>query len=355
MANTLAEKGYEVIIIVKNNYFSMMSRDTHNKLNIISYNSVLEAALLASNYNPLVFHCFMQYAKSEECELMLKAGFKRVVFETYDSLKGVRNIRMRIKYFENIIYNTEKYCIENSAGVAMRDFGLVCQKERYGYNPKREIEFLDYCDAAQFKENSASNYDEIINVCYCGGSHEATRPGFVTERHGLVSSLLSKENIHYHMFSAPSVSEIERELLRKYDREIPGFHYHGTVPHDELIAEVFKMDASAFFASEDFSQQTFFTAESIKYTCSNKHFDSLAAGLPLLNSGNVCTVLLNRFKEYGMVYEMPIDRIPELAEDFKKKLPELKANVLKYRHLFAVQHHIDRLIDFYKEVGASND
>ena len=83
------------------------------------------------------------------------------------------------------------------------------------------------------------------------------------------------------------------------------------------------------------------------YTCINKYFDYLDAGLPIIGSAPVN--LTRYFEDKGICLRWSIEKI-----DFKwlkAHRNELKQKVVSVREKLQIKNHIDELIQFYSSFG----
>ncbi len=80
------------------------------------------------------------------------------------------------------------------------------------------------------------------------------------------------------------------------------------------------------------------------YATTNKFFDYLDAGLPIVAAGPI--KLAEYFEEKGVLLKKTIEEYD--FEELRNRKKELKANVSTVRKAMQIENHIDELLEFYK-------
>ena len=130
-------------------------------------------------------------------------------------------------------------------------------------------------------------------------------------------------------------------------------HLHPQVYHDGCVAEFSRYDAGWLhaFPSENRGDIRRANWDHLNYPA---RMAPLAAGLPMLQFDNagaaVATQSIVRDRDLGIFYSTIEDLAAQLRDE--PRLAALRESVWRQRDVFTFDHHVDRLVAFFREVGA---
>jgi hypothetical protein len=141
-------------------------------------------------------------------------------------------------------------------------------------------------------------------------------------------------------------------------RLAPGYlHLHDNVNQDAWVREFSRYDAGwlHFFRSENGGDLARANWDDLNYPA--RIGTLAAAGLPMIQRDNagaiVATQALARALDIGVFVSDVAELGARLADT--PRMEALRANVWRHRDRFTFDHHVDRLIAFFRDVIARRD
>ncbi len=166
---------------------------------------------------------------------------------------------------------------------------------------------------------------------------------------------LAAQRIHLHFYGDFTHGQW-REWIERTKRLAPGYlHLHDNVDQDRWVREFSRYDAGwlHYFESEDQGELARANWDDLNYPA--RIGTLMAAGLPMIqrdNSGSiVATQALARELDIGVF----VSELRELGSRLRDapRMDALRANVWRHRDRFTFDHHVERLVGFFREVIAS--
>ncbi|MDQ3865529.1 MAG: glycosyltransferase [Actinomycetota bacterium] len=163
---------------------------------------------------------------------------------------------------------------------------------------------------------------------------------------------LADQRIHLH-FYGEFMHGLWREWIETVARKAPGYlHLHATVNQDRWVTEFSRYDAGWLhvFASKNGGEIRRADWDDLNYPARIPTL--VSAGLPLLqrdNSGSVVAAQsLVRERDLGLFFTSFAEVGPQLREE--GRMAELREAVWAQRDEFTFDHHVDRLVAFFRDV-----
>lgn len=310
------------------------------------YHTPTQALELAQRYNPIAYHIFATW-NYEMPALLTRYKPGKIVIDDYDVMAGmVKNDVARKKYPGNI--ELERFCLENADGICCRSLEAQYAKRHLGYAYKgKRLFLLDGCwyDRTTALERTPKIRDGHLHFVYCGNmSTEITGP---YDYHQDVALLLSKHQIHYHIYPYyEHCRTILKDKFRHYLLENGGnpeyVHLHHPVASDHLIREISRyhyglhlMWPNPIANPDDYPYEL----RGFDFGSTNKIFDYIDAGLPIfVHRGRLQKFLVERYgngKGIRALEDILVNTIPE-----SPPVP----------YAFQIEPNIRRLIRFYENL-----
>ncbi|MDB5191324.1 MAG: glycosyl transferase [Segetibacter sp.] len=163
---------------------------------------------------------------------------------------------------------------------------------------------------------------------------------------------LAEQKIHVHFYGDFTHGQW-KEWIEKTHRMAPGYlHIHPNVDQENWVTEFSKYDAGwlHFFQSENNSEIKRANWDDLNIPA---RMSTLAlAGLPMLqrdNSGHIVAIQsVVKQLNLGLCFNA-IDQLGEMLRD-KKLMNEIRNSVWQQRHLFTFDHHVESLVEFFRNV-----
>lgn len=296
--------------------------------------------------NALVVHYFTSANELTYPYLLLRMKhlFGKIVIDRYDIYNGL------YVGMQQEIYNKERYLFEHADGICNRSFELPYLRNHLGFNISgKELFFPDYINEIVDKEQDNQLVEKELSLVYAGG--------VVTEKDQLdipwnclpeLADICKENHCHFHVY--PIFWDEER--YSKYidlDRKNHFFHFHRPVEWDKLIPELIKYDYACLPSrrlDEEREVYGYNTKYKYKYAASNKYFDAIAAGIPMI--GVLSDELTKLLEQSGICIRWTIEEYD--FDELRARRDELKERVREQRLQWHIDNHIDKLIDFYRSL-----
>lgn len=353
LAYGLEQNGWQVVLLCRE------APNFHAKrycVEIKRYQSPWEALSLAAGYRPLVYHAFSNW-NFEVAATLIRYKPGKIVFDNYDVMAGMVKEDFLKKHYPGQL-ELERVCIEQADGLCCRSLELQYAQKHFDYQLKGKVIFFpDYCwDFDILPRSSKTPRSKGIHVVY-GGNLEIEKQNPHHRGYGdflWLAKLLAKQKVHFHLYPSQWKGDFE-EAFSDYldlDRSSPYFHLHRSVMADDLIGELrqyslgLQIMGSKIHGTID---HPVYLPPKPHYAMTNKVFDYLDAGLPLvMHNGRL---LLRLFKKYGVV----LIASREIFDNAQSTLvsfpsPAVKKRVRQARRAYSVVRHASKLIKFYESL-----
>lgn len=260
---------------------------------------------------------------------------------------------------KNVDYiKNEKFCLENADGIVCRNFQTQYLKNKYGYCFKgKRLLFLDYCWNNNPPEKRFKTDKEELCIVY-GGRLLPCRSNNLLSRiewDGLSSWVETTKQYQAKMVVIAS-NIIDKNEFKEFSRlakNNPNFILKGKMDLNTLIEYESKMDygTDTFELARDQKNnfKNFNFAAREKYCATNKYFDYIDAGIPII-CGRPQEMLGRYLEKYGIVFRCTLEELPERMDELKQKRNGYAVNVAKARKALSIEKQIPRLIRFYKQL-----
>ena len=249
-----------------------------------------------------------------------------------------KGLSASIKHF--ISLKLEKFCFVNSDKILHK--GMRNELEHLPFYNKLKgkpaylfREFLnkdliqDYNSKIKLSKN-----DKEVHLVYVGGLYFEDLSS--TESFWRFYPKITKQKIHLHIYSNQPVSVIKK--FKKIEEKNPYFHYEGHKSHNKLVTELVKYDYGVHMFGGGASKKN-----DLVVAFSNKNYDYIAAGLPIIVSNDLKAV-----KEFVLENDLGLAVDYKDIFKIKNKLIKNKCNYRKSVKGFIKNFKGDRLIAFIK-------
>ena len=294
-----------------------------------------------------VIHHFLPGAAVLAEEILTKLGDALPCYaaEHYDVFNGLYvNVSDEWK-------RQERFVFEHADGVIFREFSAEFLEHDLGFHFRnRPLIFLDYNTEDGIGEIPEIPETQELSLVYAGGvATEAEHPGMSNACMLDFASICEQHHCHFHFYPVPYDPVrlgpyIERSKNSVY------FHFHRAVPFTQLYKELSQYDYAVLPYRKDVLTKEidgYYTREKNRDAGTNKFFDSIVAGLPIVS------LIPERLIDYFSSHGIPVIRssIEDMDfDDLKRHRAERRREVLAHRHFFTMDEHIDDLIAWYRSL-----
>lgn len=295
----------------------------------------------------LVIHHFMAWRDcSLACHIIayLRDRIPAYVVEHYDVLNDMyTGISQEILMWE-------RYAMEHADGVVYCDcsdiyFNEIRKWQFYG----RQMRFFSYNSDIFEATGEDLADDRDLSIVFAGYfESEEDRPDSPWASWLEFAKLCARNHCHLHIYPTTDIGKDSFKGHRRFAEASPYFHLHEAVPFRELPAELSKYDYGLIPGRNiDFAKvrQDFETKEKVIYGGSNKPFDYIAAGLPVIVGWQ--RLFMQEMADKGMAV-MSFNEDIDFA-DLKRRRNTMRKAVLENRHFFNMSERVEELIGFYHD------
>lgn len=349
IVKALSERGYSVVVLLcPEAYVRSVCINELQKLHVPHYkcNYIEELMYHLILEQSQVIHFFSCWTHSVTAYTLIrmKSLFSPIVYDEYDIINEMY-INMRQEWLL-----AERFCLEHADGICNRGWEMdyFINRKKYPINGK-VLRFLDYCKDGKNLYQSKKE-EESLSICYAGGmTTEKEEPTSSTVCWIELAELCEKNQCNLHVYPAIWDEKRYKDYI-ELDKKCLYFHFHKPVPFEQLELELSQYDYGIFPIKKGFlkhERDGYYFSRILIYTCINKYFDYLDAGLPIIGSAPVN--LTRYFEDKGICLRWSIEKI-----DFKwlkAHRNELKQKVVSVREKLQIKNHIDELIQFYSSFG----
>jgi len=363
IAGALRKQGYSIKIFKLNRDTSQSVGEQmviENKIAIDYCNNIAEVLYKALEEKPYVYYIDPPFFDASLAMFMIhnKEKFGKIVFGEYD----VNRVIMISLLSERDLL-IEQYVLENADGVVWRYYAKDYLAEKFGYYYKgKSIQFYDYCEKC-LPSNKWDAQEHVLKLCMLPTLLKA----FVTKK-GTGSEYTHEANIYemielvgdrsdcmLDIYSWSASREIV-DICSKLEECHTNIRFYFHVNHSELIERMKQYDYGLMLAKKN-DVPRFYERPSYNYIAeadyffatNNKHFDFLAAGVPVVARNPVKQI--EYLRQYGVVVEMGVENFD--IDYLKKNKEKYHQQVAEALPSLLIDSQIFRLIDFIKEVGGN--
>lgn len=363
IAGALMRRGYTVKILKLNTDHSQSVGEQmiiEKEISIDYCQSIAELLYKALEEKPYIYYIDppLRYAALAMFMIHNKDKFGKIIFGEYD----VNKVMMLSVLPEREVV-LEQYALENADGVVWRYTARDYLKEKFGYHYKgKSIQFYDYCEDC-LPSNKWEAHDSILKLCVLptllkafmakrGTGSEYTHEANLYE---MIELIKDRNDCQLDIYSW-SASEELTKTCREIEKCHTNIRFYFHVNHSELIERMKQYDYGVITTKEgkvlQFYEQesptcNFVTEADYFFAGNNKHFDFLAAGLPIIARSP--KEQIEYLSQYGVVVNMGVENFDiEYLKDNKEKYHRQVAAALPS---LLIDNHIIKLIDFIEEVG----
>jgi len=220
-------------------------------------------------------------------------------------------------------------------------------QHRYNVDPSKDMVFYSYVSESVIPSKlrrKISENDGEIHVVYIG-----TVTSRVKDSHYDLQEIfksIASYGIHVHVYvSVWGMKDKAYQLLAKENDHI---HFHGHRDQKSLLDEITQYD----FGWAGFNANPK-NKKHLDVTLPNKVFEYIACGLPVLAFKHKNIMSFINQHNVGLVFDSLNQMASQLQNMNKNKY--VKRSVLNKRHKFTVEKNIDKIIQYYRKLGASKE
>lgn len=354
MAHAIKEQGFKLQILIKNDISDYGETLGELKLcadTLLEFSSVTQLMSQLIRSNAFVAHYFTDWSMMDGACIILqqKPLFMKIVVEHYDVFNGMYS---NYASYMVLAKKYERYAFEHADGVIYREFsGEYLEKNLKFRIQGKQLVFLDYFsmkDSVDVKAADCVDEDEL-SLVYAGGIvTEKEYPDASYTCFLELADMCEKNRCHLHVYPS-SYDEKRFEDYINLDKTSQYFHFHKPIPFIQLSTELSKYDFGILPIRSDFLDSDvngYTTKEKLIYASTNKYFDYLQAGIPII--GKTPVKIVDELAEHEFVLKWTIEEY-----DFDKLRlirRAMKQNILQNRDCFSIEYNIKRLIEFYRSL-----
>ena len=358
----LVDRGYEMVVLNIDRLSYPYSKYEEKNIRVVHCECIEELLFEAAKFNPLLFYVRPEYRNSTIANIMLmqRDSYGKIVIDIHDIAK-CQNLPPEQQW----LYDIEKDALESADGVVWRYDAENFLKEKYGYQyTGKSIQFWDYCyDEFIFNEFES---DDALRLCCIDSEAECLNPFNYDDlrkegiaRYANICDILDKignrrdcELILY----VSRVSDKDLKELKRLEEEYTNFNYFvGFLPM-EIIQRISKCDYGCCFYhpgriptdKECIEKSYRYFSDTYEVSSSNKYFDFLNAGIPIVTSSYDGKKQIDYLRNYNVIVDMDLKNLD--IEYLKEKKYLYRKNVKVASKHLAISAQIDRLIDFFNSV-----
>jgi uncharacterized protein (UPF0262 family) len=326
---------------------------------VCHYANEWEALRLACDYSPVIYHVMVN-SDYRVAKLFLRHRPGRVVVDSYDLIAGMYTdqfLSAHPDFAEEI--DRERYCLEHADGVCCRSREADVLERNLGYHIRRRLLFPDGC--WNNADCSAPGRTEELHIAYAGTVDAGLerRARFAACGCNLeLARGLTQQGLHFHVFaaSAPTCEDSDATfaVYCELERTSPYFHFHRTVAADALVQALSCFNAAISVYPEmavPTGAPLGLTPDKLRCCTSNKFYDYIDAGLPIIHNADAGSHLAGIAGQYGIGINVRGRPFVEWGRRLREvDLAAVRVRVLKAREEYDVRRHVGSLVDFYHRV-----
>jgi hypothetical protein len=349
IVNALINQNKKLVLFIDNSMLSLsygsLYRSEIESLNtdVIYFKKTKKLLTCLTSLNAKLLHifCCPERLYGARIVFLIKDKLPHIVFENYDIVNSFYT------GFSSDQLEIERFMFENADGVCCRSYEIDYLINKKGWKVNRLVHFFDYC---------CNKLDEIVceskrglSLCHAGTLYvEKDQPDNCFSATLELSRLCKQNECHLHIYPTIWDEQKYSELLSEMN-DNNYLHVHKPVPYDRLISEISKYDYGIVMVNGSYRESNkndSFFFEKLVWAGTNKFFDYIDAGLPIISP--VPEKFLQLFIERGValpwtVSEYDFDYLRENKEMLKEKTKEA-------RSFFDIKKHVIELMNFYEAI-----
>lgn len=356
IAYGLKKKGYNIILLFEGNKKSLKSvwnGFEHYCDKIIIYKTLFQGYFYALQYKPLVYHVFVS-GNYNMLEKLIKSNIGKIVMDNYDGMNGFLATLEKTLDGRKIM-KQEKFCLENADGLCCRNFESQWVKTHYKYKFKgKRILFFDYCwnKPSITKNNFDKQVNKELSFVYIGGLRTKQMYPESTGCCNLeLAKLLTKNKVNYYMYINGYNKNIHKDYI-KLSKINTRFHFFKEISYKKMLHLLSNYNYGSLIERgnymEGLKQTLPYYVSKYIYSTTNKFFDYIDAGLPIL--AETPTMILKYLSSYGVVISVNLENFEDKLEDLKINYKKYLDNTVKARKELSIDRNIPRLVKFYNNI-----
>lgn len=348
IVKALSERGYSVVVLLcPEAYVRSVCINELQKLHISYYkcNYIEELMYHLILEQGQVIHFFSCWIHSVTAYTLIKMKslFSPIVYDEYDIINEMY-VNMRQEWLL-----AERFCLEHADAICNRGWEMdyFINRKNYPINGK-VLRFLDYCkDGKNIYQGEKE--EESLSICYVGGViTEKEEPTLSIACWIELAEICKKNQCEIHIYP----SEWDEKRYGDYielEKNNPYFHFHKSVPFEQLELELAQYDYGIFPIKKDFlkhEKDGYYYSKVLIYTCVNKYFDYLDAGLPII--AGLPLKMVESLEKKGVLINWKNGQYD--FEYLRKMKDKMKSNVMIVKEELRIGRHINKLLDFYESI-----
>lgn len=273
--------------------------------------------------------------------IRLKRYLGKVVYENSDIINGMYTC------FDEEHLDMEKYCMENADGIVCRGFETEYLIKELNFKIRKVLNFYDYC-SSDMSERIKKKENQELSICYVGGiATEKEYPGASYAAWLEFGEKCEINKCHLHIYPRDWDAKRYKDYI-EFEKNHMYFHFHKPVPYENLIDEISQYDYGIHPVKSTIGEvedKGYTTPSKAVYATTNKFFDYLDAGLPII----ACSPfkLADMLERENVLIRWSIDEYDFDVLRQCRKRKDYRENVKKARQKFAIDVKIDELRVFY--------
>lgn len=268
-------------------------------------------------------------------------------FDAYDSLVVYYGLNPKQKWMrDEMAY--EKKCFSTADFLIARNLEVRQSLVMYGLNKKKSILFSDYCDNELLIKENIRQIDSkaTINIAYSGGLYgkSARKSSHGIENFDELIYSLPENNVNLHLYPSPNLPIHYYFEFIDEAKVNPHLKIYDSLPQKELCEDLSKYHFGILphFKDDDSRILDY----KLRYGTSNKFFNFLEAGIPIIVSGEMTYMawMVKRYKIGIVISRNDLSKLRQiiLSTDYAA----MKSNVYRFRQKLSMNENLPRLRQF---------
>lgn len=336
--------GHQVTLIASGVQFPDMANEYFDDFR--GAKNVWQMLKVLDEINPDVVHLFVNYNNAFLLPILLYSS-SPVIYDPYDCLKGMFKPEFQINCLE---LRAERMSFEQADHICSRSLEPLYLRRKFGYQMPDTTYFAEYCWKEPKPYEPRDRFREAdLHIVYVGGIWPEDR--YPADKFGYaqyieVSRILAKQNIHLHIYPAPTpaISNFESffSLYLEEATTNPYLHFYHPINYNELTQVLSRFDAAMHIMGLTINENLGRLARpKLDYSSANKLFDYIEAGLPvIIHNGKHQKSLVRHYSHIIEVQDLANVREAILALNFQKRPSHV-----------TIKDHAERLGQMYSNLG----
>ena len=358
----LSDRGYEIVVLNTDKAGYSFKKYEEEICKVVDCECIEEVLFEAANLNPLLFYVRPAFQDSSIANIMLmqRDSYGKIVVDIHDIINGCYYLPPEQQW----LYDIEKEALESADGVVWRYDAENLLKEKHGFQFRgKSIQFWDYCyDEFTFNEPES---DAVLKLCCIDSNarcmdppnyNDLSREGIIrcANLFDILDKIGNRDDCEYNLYISYASEQAIKEL-KGLQEKYGNFRFYVGYAPKEMIQSISKCDygcrlfhvgrmpTDAECVEKGYSH----LADAYEVSATNRSFDFLNAGLPVIESYDERRQT-DYLKKYGVIVDMDMDNLD--IEYLMENRYMYRRNVKAASRYLAISAQIDRLIDFFNAV-----